>query len=112
MFKKEISLGRIHDTVVIREGDERLKLRVNADPMRIMAGLNLAQQMLKALDEESTEEQQLNAAKYFANVIFGKEQTEQLSEFYRKDAGCIISICGKYFSERLSKMITKAQKKK
>lgn len=109
--KKELSLGRVHDTIVIKEGEERLKLRVDVDPMRIMAGLSVAQQMLKTLNDESTEEEQLNAAKYFAVVIFGKEQAEQLCEFYRNDAACVISICGKYFSERLSKLIAKAQKK-
>lgn len=111
MFKKELSLGRVHDTVVIREGEERLKMRVDVDPLRAIAGLSQAQKILQALTEESTEEEQLNAAKYFSIVIFGKEQTEQLCEFYRNDASCVINICGKYFSERLAKLIEKAQKK-
>ena len=37
MYK--ISLNRIHDRVRITEGDEHLDLRVDADPMRMVAGL-------------------------------------------------------------------------
>ena len=112
LFKNEFSLGRVHDTVTIREGEERLKLRVDIDPMRAIAGLNLAQKQLQSIDENTTEEDQLNIAMYFASVMFGKEQAEKLSEFYRNDPGCLINIFGKYFTGRLSKLITKAQKKK
>jgi hypothetical protein len=42
-----MTLNRVHDTVVIREGDEKLKLFVDADPMRMTAGLIQAQQMMQ-----------------------------------------------------------------
>ena len=41
----------------------------------------------------------------------GEEQAKALEEFYRGDAGCMITLCGTYFSKRLSKLITEAQKK-
>ena len=44
MFK--ITLNRIHDKVRITEGDEHLELRVDGDPMRMVAGLNEAQRRL------------------------------------------------------------------
>lgn len=109
MFK--ISLNRIHDTVRITEGADDLTLKVNADPMRMVVGLNAAQERLKALTDASTAEEQRNEAVFFASVIFGQEQAEALLEFYRDDPACVINVCGQYFSKRLAKLIAKAQKK-
>lgn len=106
-----ISLNRIHDRVRITEGDERLDLRVDADPMRMVAGLNEAQRRLKSITEETGEKERNDIAVYFAGVIFGADQAAQLLEFYHDDAACVINVCGRYFSERLAKLIEKAQKR-
>lgn len=106
-----LSMNRVHDTVKINEGSESLILKVDGDPMRMVAGLSQAQKKLQALNNDSTDEEVKNAALYFASVIFGKEQAERLLDFYRDDAGCMINLCGKYFSNRLSSKIVKAQKK-
>lgn len=106
-----LSLNRVHDRVRIVEGDERLTLIVDVDAMRMVAGLNEAQKRLKALTEESTVDEQKGAAQYFASVIFGDAQAEALMDFYHNDAGCVINICGRYFSDRLAKLIGKAQKR-
>ena len=50
-------------------------------------------------------------AEYFAAVIFGKEQAAQLMAFYADDPGCVITVCGRYFKERLAGKINKAQRK-
>ena len=110
MYK--ISLNRIHDRVRITEGDERIELRVDADPMRMVAGLNESQRRLKTLTDESTEEQQRDAALYFAGVIFGQEQAGELLAFYHNDAACVINVCGRYFTDRLSKLIENVQRRK
>lgn len=106
-----LSMNRVHDRVKISEGGETLDLRVDGDPMRMVAGLSQAQKRLQALTNDSTETEQHDAAMNFAGAIFGKEQAETLMEFYRNDAGCVINVCGRYFQERLGKIITKAQKK-
>ena len=113
LFKKsyEMTLNRVHDSVVIREGDESLKLTVNGDAMRIVAGLNKAQQKLKELTEDATDEQVKEAAEYFSAVIFGKEQAAKIMAFYADDPACVISVCGQYFKDRLAGKITKIQKK-
>ena len=109
MFK--LSLNRVHDAIKITEGDDTLRLHVDGDPMRMVAGLSQAQKRLQALNDKSTEEEQRLAAEYFAQVIFGKEQAAQLMIFYHDDAACVIGVCGKYFEQRLGKLITKAQKR-
>ena len=109
MFK--ISLNRVHDKVEIKEGDEKIMLRVDSDPMRMVAGLSQAQKMLQELNKDSSDEETDKAALYFATVIFGKEQAETLVAFYHNDAACVINVCGQYFSKRLGKLITNAQKK-
>lgn len=109
MYK--ISLNRIHDRVRITEGDERIDLRVDADPMRMVAGLNEAQRRLKMITDESTQEERNGSALYFAGVIFGAEQAARLMEFYHDEAACVINVCGRYFSDRLSKLIEKAQRR-
>lgn len=109
MFK--ISLNRVHDKVEIKEGDEKIMLHVDSDPMRMVAGLSQAQKMLQELNKDSSDEETDKAARYFATVIFGKEQAETLVAFYHNDAACVINVCGQYFSKRLGKLITNAQKK-
>jgi hypothetical protein len=113
LFKKdyELTLNRVHDSVVIREGDESLKLTVNGDAMRIVAGLNKAQQKLKDLADDAEDEQVKEAAEYFAAVIFGVEQAKEIMAFYADDPGCVISVCGRYFKDRLAGKITQVQKK-
>lgn len=116
MFKRgyEMTLNRVHDTVKIKENDETLVLVVNADPMRLVAGLNKAQQKLNALvngEAEPTPAEMQEAAEFFAAVIFGTEQAKKLMQFYAGDAACVINICGTYFRERLGGKITKVQKR-
>ena len=109
----EVTLNRIHHTVIVNENGEKLKLVVNADPMRLVAGLNKAQAKLKESvgKENPTEEEILDAAEYFAAVLFGKEQTKQLMEFYANDGACVINICGQIFKDQLTEKITAAQKR-
>ena len=107
----QMSLNRVHDTVKVNEGNESIVLKVNGDPSRIIAGLNRVQKTLQDITEDTPDEERKGAARSLAAVIFGDEQAEKLMEFYRDDALCVISICGSYFKDRLSKLITKAQKR-
>lgn len=112
MFGKyTVSLGRVRDDIEVKEGNETLVLHVNSDPQRMVAGLSLVQTRLKTITEDTTPEDIHDCAMKFAEVIFGKEQAVKLSDFYHGDSGCMISICSKYFGERLRNLITKAQKK-
>lgn len=113
IFQKgyEMTLNRVHDNVTIREGDETLKLSVNGDSMRMIAGMNKANQKLQELTDDTPEDEVKEAAEYFAAVIFGREQAAQLMAFYADDPGCVISVCGQYFRDRLANKITKVQKK-
>jgi hypothetical protein len=107
----KISLNRIHDKVQITEGEESLLLTVEGDAARMVAALTEAQKALKALNNDSTDGEKQQAALTFAQSIFGNAQAAKLVEFYRGDALCVIDVCGRYFSERLAKLISKAQKK-
>lgn len=110
----EISLNRIHHTVTVNENGEKLKLVVNADPMRLVAGLTKAQQKLAGMvkdDKEPTEDEIRENAEYFSSILFGREQTKKLMEFYAGDAPCVINVCGQIFKKQLADKISKAQKK-
>ena len=119
MFKKlfrrnEITLNRIHHTVTINENGEKLKLVVNADPLRLVAGLTKAQKKLNDTvngEEEPTDDEIKEAAEYFASVIFGRAQTEKLFNFYAGDSACVINVCGQIFRGQLAQKISKAQKR-
>ena len=106
-----LSLGRVYDNVIVRENGQKLVLHVNADPNRLVIGLTHAQKQLAAITADTTPEDREKIALYFAGVIFGEEQAKKLLEYYRGDTSCVIGICGKYFADRLGKMITKSQKK-
>lgn len=113
LFRKgyELTLNRVRDRIVIKEGGERLELTVNGDSFHMVAGLNNAQKKLKELPEDATDAQVKNAAEYFASVMFGNEQAHKLMQFYSDDPACVISVCGQYFKERLAGKIAKVQKK-
>lgn len=112
MFRKnEISLNRVRDHIVINENGEKLNLYVDSDPMKMVIGLDQAQNALKALSDESSEEEVKSAALFFARVLFGEEQAKELFEFYHGDPSCVINISAKCFSQRIRKKIEKAQKK-
>lgn len=106
-----MTLNRVHDTVTIKEGAERITLVVNGDAMHMVSGLDKAQQKLQALNDDTADQDVIDAAEYFAAVIFGREQARKLLEFYGNDPGCVISVCGQYFKERLAGLIYKVQKK-
>lgn len=111
-FKKhEITRNRVRDKINFREGGEMLTLRVDGDAMRFVAGLTQAQAILKSITAESTDEEVGSAARFFATVIFGDKQAEQLMEFYMNDGATVINVCGQYFKQFLLKKVTKAQKK-
>lgn len=110
-WRYEMTLNRVHDTVVIHEGEEKLTLTVNGDAMRIVAGLNRANEKLNKINESTPDADVIAAAEYFAAVIFGKEQAAKLLAFYADDPGCVITVCGRYFKERLAGKITKIQQK-
>jgi hypothetical protein len=107
----ELTLNRVHDKITIKEGDERIALTVNGDAMHMVAGLNKAQQKMKAITDDSTDAEVKETAEYFAAVIFGREQATKLMEFYGDDPGCVINVCGQYFRERLAGKIADVQKK-
>lgn len=109
--KYSLSLGRVYDKITVKEGNSSLDLYVDADPARMVAGLDQVQKKLKKITTGSTPEEQREAALYFAGVIFGAEQANKLLDYYHGDGQCVVVLCGKYFGERLGKMITAAQKK-
>lgn len=107
----EMTLNRVHDMVTIREGDEKITLTVNGDAMHMVAGLNRAQAKMKDITEDSPDETVKEAAEYFAAVLFGKDQAAQLMAFYADDPGCVITVCGQYFKDRLAGKISKIQRR-
>lgn len=113
LFRKgyTMTLNRVHDTINVREGDESLRLTVNGDAMRMVAGLNKAQKKMLEINDNSTDEQVTECAEYFAAVIFGREQADKLMAFYADDPGSVITVCGRYFKERLAGKIAEVQKK-
>ncbi len=108
-FKKEINPYPVSDKVTFRNIDKTITLTVRGEASSFVSGLKIAQVKISELNDESSECEQINAARYFAKVIFGEEQANQLVDFYN-DPLTVITACGMYFQDRLSKKITKAQK--
>ena len=111
--KNEVTLNRIHHTVIVNENGEKLKLVVNADPMRLTAGLTKAQAKLRqAISKETPEMEEIHdAALLFSTVMFGSEQAGKLFEFYAGDSACVINVCSQVFTNQLADKITAAQKR-
>ena len=115
LFRPDLSLNRVRDTVTIREGNDRIVLHVDSDAKSIIHRLNRAQKMLSAMDEKTTDDERIQAAHDLSEAIFGAQQTEKLFAFYNHDAACVVAICGQYFGDPkhgLGKKITRAQMKR
>jgi hypothetical protein len=111
MFKKnEISPYSVEDKVTFRNVDKTLTLYVRGDAASFVVGLKKAQDRLAEITSESDESEREDCARFFARTLFGDEQGDKLVEFYGEPLA-VITVCGMYFKERLSKKITKAQKK-
>ena len=108
--KNEISPYGVEDKVTFRNVDKTLTLYVRGDAASFVVGLKKAQDKLAEITSESDESERENCARFFARTLFGDEQGDKLVEFYCEPLA-VITVCGMYFKERLSKKITKAQKK-
>lgn len=104
MFK--ISLNRVRDEIVIKEGDQELQLSVDSDANSLVRRLKEAQKPMLSV---RTDEDKAKAARNLAAAIFGNEQADKLIDFYHGNPGSVAEICGRYFENRLAKKITKAQ---
>ena len=112
MFRKsEISPYTVEDKVTFRNVDKTLTLYVRGDASTFVVGLKKAQDKLQEITDESDECERFNCARFFAKTLFGEEQGDRLVDFYQEPLA-VITVCGMYFKDRLSKKITKAQKKK
>ena len=109
--KKEINPYPVSDTVRFRNVDKTLTLTVRTGASSVVLGIKKAQERFKTLNDQSPETERAAAAKEFAEAMFGGEQAERLIQFYDNDSLAVVNACGMYFSNRLTKLITKAQKK-
>lgn len=110
-FRHEINPFPVSDKVTFRNVYKTLSLTVRTDASTIVLGLKRANERLSALTDESPDEEKAAAARMFAAVLFGDKQADSLCRFY-EDPLAVVTACGMYFRERLSKKITKAQKRK
>lgn len=110
--KHEIDPFPVHDRVVFRNIDKAMEMKVKADASLLVVNLNKARKRISALTDDTPEEDKKEAAVFFAEAMFGHEQAVKMLDFYDNDPLAVIMACGKYFQERLSKIITKAQKQK
>jgi len=106
-----LTLNRVRDKVRITEGNESITLVVNGEAARMVSALNNARNILSGITADSTDSARFEAVLIFATAIFGREQAKKLMEFYNNDTLCVGDVCAKYFQERLSKLLSKAQKR-
>lgn len=109
IFTPTMSLDRVRDKIDFAEGGERLTLFVDDDAPRLVIGITAAQKQIAELPSEPTEDDLKSAATAFARAMFGPEQAQKIVSFYHENYIAVLSICGKYFTERLSKKIAEKQ---
>lgn len=108
---KDINPYPITDKVTFRNVDKTLTLYVRSDAPSLVLGIKKVLERLTTLSDESTAKEKKDTAMLYAKTLFGDDQAKLLWEFYG-DALPVIAACGIYFNNQLSKIITKAQKKK
>ena len=109
IFRKRICPFNVTDNIEFFDGKNTLPMTVRADAAVLVVNIKKAYDKLQTVNDESDEATKAEAARMFASAIF-REDGDKLCAFY-KDPLTVISVCGKYFKERLGDKITKAQKK-
>lgn len=106
--RNRITLNKVRDTVYAAEGDETLELYVDDDAMALARRIR---RCLEDIEEAKLDPEKISgAAIRFSEAILGAEQTGKLIEFYHGNTLSVFEWTSKYFTARLSKKITKAQK--
>lgn len=100
----------IRDKIRFRDGDGYIDLDVCADPAELVMALAQAQDALKGITAQTPVETVRGAAQRMAGAVFGDAQAEKLMAFYQDDPWFVLRLCGEYFSRRLRKKLSKAQK--
>lgn len=106
-----ITMNRVRDKVAFVEGSERLVLTVDVDPLGVIGDLKNVIDDLKALNNDTTDEEIMRVAVELGTKIFGEKQTQKLVEFYNSNEKQIFNVLTRYFTERLNGLISDAQKK-
>lgn len=108
----EVNPFPVCDTVRFRNVDKTITLTVKSSAGSIVVAIRKTQETLSKMTDDTPEQERIDAAVKFAESIFGHDQALQLLKFYDNEPMTVISACGMYFSKRLGKIITKAQKAK
>lgn len=105
-----LSLGHVHDTFFIREGEEKMRVRVDAEVTRIAEDVKNALVLVELAKRDP--EKQEAAGMALARAMFGEKQTGDILAFYGGNALSVLEIAAKAFVQRIAKKIEKAQRKK
>ena len=106
-----ITTHHVRDKVAFVEGNEKLVLYVDVDPLGFVAEMQKSVSELKSLNDNSTDEEFLSAAKDMAVKMFGEDQAQKLIEFYHCNPKQLFNVTSRYFIERLNGLISAKQKK-
>lgn len=104
----EINTNRIHETVRLIAGNDKLLLEINLDPMATMGGVSDIMDKLnatKADDEDGIRK----LAEDFAVLLFGKAQATEYMHFYGGEGVAALNAITKVFVEAIQPKLTAAQ---
>lgn len=110
LFRKEFNPYTVSDIATFRNVDKTISVYVRSDATSLVVNLKRAQDKLQGLNDQSSDEERMEAARTFARAMFGEKEGDRLCEFYNEPLA-IVAVCGMYFDKRLKNKITKAQKK-
>lgn len=106
-----ITTNRVRDKVAFVEGNERLVLTVDVDPFGVIGDMQGVVSDLRKLNEDTPDEEVMRLAVALSKKMFGDAQTERLVDFYHRNEKQLFNVLVKYFTERLNKLISDAQKR-
>ena len=111
-WKNVINPFPITDRATFQNMDKKITLTVRRETTGLIRDLKAITQRLQSVNDDTPEAEQKEIALAFGKCIFGDAQAQRLMDFYGGDPLAVITACGIYFREDLSKIITKAQKTK
>ena len=104
----EINTNRIHETVRLIAGNDRLELEINLDPMAFMGQMADIVEALRTVNEKDDNAIR-ELARDYAEVMLGKPQAIDFMAFYGGDGKPALMALSKIFNEAVNPKLTAAQ---
>lgn len=106
---RRLSLNHVHDNFIIQEGEEKIRIRVDAEVTELARSVKEALALVELAKKKPERAEEADMA--FSRAMFGETQTKQILDLYNGNTLSVLEISARAFTMRLARKIEKAQRR-